>query len=59
MNAAWLVQQLRTAAHTLHENGEYTADVALETLAEEIETKSARLREAQYAGAGWTPPEES
>lgn len=55
MNAVWLVEQLRTAAATLHENGEYTAAVALETLAEQIETETDRLRAEQYAAQGANP----
>lgn len=55
MNAAWLVEQLRTAATTLHENGEYTAAVALETLAEQIETETERRRALQYDAQGGGP----
>lgn len=51
MNAAWFVARCRAAAHALAEIGDYTASVALETLAMEIETDTARLREAQYADA--------
>jgi hypothetical protein len=57
MNAAWFVARCRAAALTLAEIGDYTASVALETLAEDIETESARLREAQYASAQAPEPE--
>lgn len=57
MNAAWFVARCRAAALTLAELGDYTASVALDTLAMEIETDAARLREAQYADAQAPNPE--